>query len=124
MRKLRTIHNALLSKDSTFSSSSSYAKKNPATGAAVYVRDHRPNDTWAESISGAQRGSGIYEVDVDGQTWVHHRNHLHPRMQQNQRNRKSALSTSFWMVLAFHRLEISELRKSNLAINKTFFRTF
>ncbi|VUZ54459.1 unnamed protein product [Hymenolepis diminuta] len=57
MRKLRTIHNALLSKDSTFSSSSSYAKKNPATGAAVYVRDHRPNDTWAESISGAQRAS-------------------------------------------------------------------
>ncbi|KAM3180574.1 hypothetical protein ACTXT7_016026 [Hymenolepis weldensis] len=44
-RKFMTIHNALLPMDSTFPSSSSFAKKTLATDTAVYVRDHWPNGT-------------------------------------------------------------------------------
>ncbi|KAM3180277.1 hypothetical protein ACTXT7_016595 [Hymenolepis weldensis] len=42
-RKSRTIHNALLSKDSILPNSFSCAKKTLATGRAACVRDHRPN---------------------------------------------------------------------------------
>ncbi|VUZ52856.1 unnamed protein product [Hymenolepis diminuta] len=45
-RKPRTIRTALLSKDSTFLSSSSRPKKILATGAAVCVHDQRQKSTW------------------------------------------------------------------------------
>ncbi|KAM3173318.1 hypothetical protein ACTXT7_012741 [Hymenolepis weldensis] len=65
-RKLSTICKALLPKDPTFPSSSSCAKKTPANDTAVYVRDHRPNGTWRESIIRARRGSVLNKVNVDG----------------------------------------------------------
>ncbi|VUZ46022.1 unnamed protein product [Hymenolepis diminuta] len=71
-RKPRAIHNALLSKEPTFLGSSSCVRRTLALGPTVYGRDHRPNCTWVEGIIRARRGSVLYEVDVDGQTWVHH----------------------------------------------------
>ncbi|VDL19188.1 unnamed protein product [Hymenolepis diminuta] len=42
-----------------------------------YMRDHEPNGTWAEGIIRAWRGRvQYYEMDVDGQTWMRHREHL------------------------------------------------
>ncbi|VUZ46870.1 unnamed protein product [Hymenolepis diminuta] len=43
------------------------------------MRNHRPDNPWAEDIIRARRGSLQYEVDVDGQTWVLHRSYLSTR---------------------------------------------
>lgn len=48
--KPKTIHNPLLSKDSTFPNLSSCVKKTLEIGTAVYVHDHWPNGTWVQGI--------------------------------------------------------------------------
>ncbi|VUZ50097.1 unnamed protein product [Hymenolepis diminuta] len=55
-KKPSTICKVLLLKDSTFPSSSSWAKETLANDTAVYVRNHRPNGTWRDSIIRARRG--------------------------------------------------------------------
>ncbi|KAM3183091.1 hypothetical protein ACTXT7_011032 [Hymenolepis weldensis] len=60
------IHNVLLPKESTFSSSSSCSKKTLATGRTVCVRDYRPDDTWAAGIVRTWRSFGLYEVNSIG----------------------------------------------------------
>lgn len=69
----------VLPKDSTFLSSSSCAKKAPVISTTVYMYDHRQNVIWAEDVIGAGRCSELYGVNVGGQNWVRHRNHLRPR---------------------------------------------
>ncbi|KAM3172892.1 hypothetical protein ACTXT7_013624 [Hymenolepis weldensis] len=51
-----------------------------ATCTTVYLQDHRPNGTWAESIIRAPRGCVQDEVCIDGQIQVRHRNQFHPRL--------------------------------------------
>ncbi|VUZ48252.1 unnamed protein product [Hymenolepis diminuta] len=69
-RKPRTIHNTLLPRDSTSHSTYSCAKKNLATGTAVYVCDYHSNGTWTEGIARALRDGVLYEEDVDGTNFV------------------------------------------------------
>ncbi|KAM3171857.1 hypothetical protein ACTXT7_015748 [Hymenolepis weldensis] len=60
----RTIHNTLLPKDSTFSGSSSCAKKILSTGTAVGVRFHLPNGIRAEGIIEARNISIRKEIKI------------------------------------------------------------
>ncbi|VUZ45302.1 unnamed protein product [Hymenolepis diminuta] len=101
MSKPRTIHKALLPKDSIFPNSSSYAKKALATTTTVYVRDNLLNSTWAGVIR-AQRGS--YAA-------------------KSSELEMCPLDIIF-NFLAFHHLQIMEFRKVNSAINMTLFGTF
>ncbi|KAM3177690.1 hypothetical protein ACTXT7_004022 [Hymenolepis weldensis] len=57
-----------------YTRSSSRVKK-----TAAYVRDHRSNSIWAESVIRDRGGRVLLEVDVDGQTWVRNQNHLRSR---------------------------------------------
>ncbi|VUZ42223.1 unnamed protein product [Hymenolepis diminuta] len=77
-RNPRTICSVHLSRDSTFLSLPTRAKKTLTTDTAVYIGNHRPNGTWAESIIRARRGGVLYEGDVDGRARVCDRNHPKP----------------------------------------------
>ncbi|KAM3173954.1 hypothetical protein ACTXT7_011520 [Hymenolepis weldensis] len=61
MRKPRRIQNDQLPKNSTFPSSSSYAKTTLSNGASVYKRY---DGTWGKDITRALRDSLLYEMDV------------------------------------------------------------
>ncbi|KAM3172463.1 hypothetical protein ACTXT7_014468 [Hymenolepis weldensis] len=65
-----------------------------ATTTGVYICDRWPNGTWPEGIIRAQRGSVLYEVDVDDQTWMRHRNHL--RSRYAAKLSKLERSSTFW----------------------------
>lgn len=77
-KKRRTIHNVLLSRESTFFSSSSCFKKTFATGRAVYVHDYRQDNTWAAGTVRARRNFVLYEVSVDRKICVSSESSLAP----------------------------------------------
>ncbi|KAM3175360.1 hypothetical protein ACTXT7_008688 [Hymenolepis weldensis] len=94
-------------------------QKTLATGTAVYACDHWRNGLWVEGIIRALRGSMVCEVDVDGQTWVSHRNYLRPQHAAKSSKLKMGPWISSWMSSASHHLKIKELRKPSSEVNKT-----
>ncbi|KAM3186377.1 hypothetical protein ACTXT7_004442 [Hymenolepis weldensis] len=68
-------------------------------------------------------GGMPYEVDVGGQTWVRHRNHLGSRYTAQSLKLETCSLDICLNILEAHRLKIMEFWKFNPAINKTFIRS-
>ncbi|KAK4472183.1 hypothetical protein MN116_000483 [Schistosoma mekongi] len=74
-RKLRTINEVM--RPAKVENNEDDIYKN---GTEVYVRNYRPgSETWKKGVIKGRRGKVIYEVAVEGQIWVRHRNQLRRR---------------------------------------------
>ncbi|KAK4470004.1 hypothetical protein MN116_000030 [Schistosoma mekongi] len=74
-RKLRTINEVM--RPAKVENNEDDIYKN---GTEVYVRNYRPgSETWRKGVIKGRRGKVIYEVAVEGQIWVRHRNQLRRR---------------------------------------------
>ncbi|MGL5707069.1 MAG: DDE-type integrase/transposase/recombinase [Aeromonas sp.] len=80
-RKLRTTHQALIPIESTRKPTTSPDRVSPIIiGTAVYARDYRPRSKpWTTGTVITRRGKVLYDVSVDGEKWIRHRNQLRPR---------------------------------------------
>ena len=77
-RKIRTIHQHLLPSTRNYLT---IRTDNPhfPIGTHVYARDYRPGRKWAKGIIKAYRGSVLYDILVEGEEWVRHKNQLRSR---------------------------------------------
>lgn len=78
-RKLRTVHAALIPK-ATVASTLPTTKQAFRKNDAVYARDYRADHPmWAKATIVKQCGRRLYELNVQGETWIRHRNQLRNR---------------------------------------------
>jgi hypothetical protein len=84
-RKLRNINDALLPKEGGLKINTKHAGTSELpVNTPVYARDYRPGyGKWAEGTIAARRGKVLYEIIVNGGTWIRHRNQLRPRHVHN-----------------------------------------
>jgi transposase InsO family protein len=82
-RRLRTMHQSLIPVEVKTKPRRTKGDKF-VSGTPVYARDYRPgHHKWAEATASGQRGKVLYDVAVNGETWVRHRNQLRPRYTTN-----------------------------------------
>ena len=78
-RQLRTVHHALIPTKSR-PDPLIHEISDFKLGEAVFARDYRPgHDVWAAGKISGQRGKVVYEVEIDGDVRLRHRNQLRPR---------------------------------------------
>ena len=75
-RTIRTISHAMLPRTTSSKSEKLLKRVTFKVGDPILARDFRPGQTWTAGTVVGRRGSVLYEVQVNSEIWIRHRNQL------------------------------------------------